>query len=189
MTKIDYAFKLVIIGDTNVGKSCMLKRFTYDDFSKETHPTIGIDLGTGIVKINDKKIKLIIWDTAGQERFRTIVKCYFRNVVGIFLCYDTTNNTSFNNLNYWINYIKINNSENIPVMLIGTKIDLINDRVVPKKYAKIFANKNNMEYFEVSSYDNSNRSVARCFMSLTGLILKNISNGDISLNNYSKKKL
>src|SRR5437870_2332915 len=101
----DYVFKIILIGDSGVGKSSILYRLSDDKFSDVTS-TIGVDYKTKIMNIDNKNIKLMIWDTAGQERFRAITSSYYRNVHGAILVYDITNRESFNNLHKWITAIE-----------------------------------------------------------------------------------
>ncbi|KAF5395755.1 Multiple EGF -domains 8 [Paragonimus heterotremus] len=101
----DYLFKLLLIGDSGVGKTCLLFRFSEDDFNSTFIATIGIDFKIRTIDIEGKKIKLQIWDTAGQERFRTITTAYYRGAMGIMLVYDVTNVKSFKNINLWMRNI------------------------------------------------------------------------------------
>jgi Ras-related protein Rab-1A len=128
---------LVLIGDTGVGKSCLLLRFADDTFTESFISTIGVDFRFRTVKINKKIVKLQIWDTAGQERFRTITSAYYRGADGIIMVYDVCNEESFNHINDW--FIEVNRyaSENTCKLLVGNKTDRA-DKIVPSEKAKVF---------------------------------------------------
>ena len=128
---MDYYFKLIMLGNTNVGKSNILLRFTKDEFSDQTNPTMGFEFSSKTVTIKDKKVKLQVWDTAGQERFRSLTKQYYKNTKGILLVFDLTEEKSFLGLDKWIEEVGKNvKHENIPVVLVGNKKDLEEEREV-----------------------------------------------------------
>jgi len=149
----DKKCNLLIIGDATVGKTCILRRFAHDKFTSNYISTVGIDFFTKDVILNDKKIHIKIWDTAGQERYRSLTQGFFRKAEGIIIVYDITNESSFNNLKFWIDSIESNtNSQNskIPAIIIGNKIDIL-ERKVDKVSAENFAKNKNYKYFEVSA--------------------------------------
>ena len=149
----DKKCNLLIIGDATVGKTCILRRFAHDKFTSNYISTVGIDFFTKDVILNDKKIHIKIWDTAGQERYRSLTQGFFRKAEGIIIVYDITNESSFNNLKFWIDSIESNtNSQNskIPAIIIGNKIDIL-ERKVDKVSAENFAKDKNYKYFEVSA--------------------------------------
>ena len=119
----DYLFKLVIIGDTGVGKSCLLSRFSDNTYTENYISTIGIDFRFRTIKMNQRILKLQIWDTAGQERFRTITSVYYRGANGIILCYDVTNSESFDHIVDWINEVNKYAPEKVCMLLVGNKSD------------------------------------------------------------------
>lgn len=119
----DYLFKLVIIGDTGVGKSCLLSRFSDNTYTENYISTIGIDFRFRTIKMNQRILKLQIWDTAGQERFRTITSAYYRGANGIILCYDVTNSESFDHIVDWINEVNKYAPEKVCMLLVGNKSD------------------------------------------------------------------
>lgn len=169
--KYDYLFKLVVIGDTNIGKSCLLSRFIDNYYSTSFISTIGVDFKVKTIKIDNKLIKIQIWDTAGQCRFRTITNSYYRGSHGIFIVYDISNRQSFNNIEIWIRDVNKFVSDNTIKMLIGTKSDLNNQRKVSKEEAQLLADKLNMNYIETSAKDNIN--INDPFINISKELLKN----------------
>ncbi|KAI3942008.1 hypothetical protein MKW92_017226 [Papaver armeniacum] len=120
----DYLIKLLLIGDSGVGKSCLLLRFSDGSFTTSFITTIGIDFKIRTIELDNKRIKLQIWDTAGQERFRTITTAYYRGAMGILLVYDVTDESSFNNIRNWIRNIEQHASDNVNKILVGNKADM-----------------------------------------------------------------
>lgn len=139
----DHLFKLVLIGDSGVGKSCLLLRFADGSFQESYISTIGVDFRFRTVDIGDKKVKLQIWDTAGQERFRTITSAYYRGADGIIMVYDVTNSESFENVKNWLNEVEDHASEDTCKLMIGNKNDCTN-KAVPYTKAKEMADSLNM---------------------------------------------
>uniref|UniRef100_A0A8C1PF66 Ras-related protein Rab-13 n=1 Tax=Cyprinus carpio TaxID=7962 RepID=A0A8C1PF66_CYPCA len=129
----DYLFKLLLIGDSGVGKTCLLFRFSEDAFNTTFISTIGIDFKIRTIELNEKKIKLQIWDTAGQERFRTITTAYYRGAMGIMLVYDITSEKSFENIKNWIRNIEEHASSDVEKMILGNKCDMNDRRQVSKE--------------------------------------------------------
>ena len=168
--KYDYLFKLLIIGESGVGKTCLLLRYTDDSFTANHLTKIGIDFKIKIVPLpNNKLVKLQIWDTAGQERFRTITKTYYKGAHGIILTYDVTDQNSFKNIRNWIKQIEANAQTNVCKVLVGNKCDKP-DRVVSEEEGKKLAEDFNMSFFETSAKTNQN--VNEVFNFLTEEILK-----------------
>ena len=167
--KYNYLFKLLIIGESGVGKTSLLLRFTDDSFTANHLTTIGIDFKIKIINIEDKLIKLQIWDTAGQERFRTITKTYYKGAHGIILTYDVTDQNSFKNIRNWIKQIEANAQTNVKKVLVGNKCDKP-DRVVTEEEGKKLADDFNMNFFETSA--KTNKNVSEVFNFLTQEILK-----------------
>ncbi|CAM0905613.1 unnamed protein product [Alopecurus aequalis] len=120
----DHLIKLLLIGDSGVGKSCLLLRFSDDTFTTSFITTIGIDFKVRTVELDGRRVKLQIWDTAGQERFRTITTAYYRGAMGILLVYDVTDESSFNNIRNWIRNIEQHASDNVNKILVGNKVDM-----------------------------------------------------------------
>lgn len=120
----DYLFKFIIIGDSNVGKSCLLLRFTEEKFKSEHEPTLGVEFGSKHVKIMDQLIKIQIWDTAGQESFKSITRSYYKGSIAALLVYDITKKDSFDNIVKWLQEVKTHSHEKVEIALIGNKCDL-----------------------------------------------------------------
>ncbi|KAG4166682.1 hypothetical protein ERO13_A13G147900v2 [Gossypium hirsutum] len=122
----DYLFKVVLIGDSGVGKSNLLSRFTRNEFSLESKSTIGVEFATRSIRVDDKVVKAQIWDTAGQERYRAITSAYYRGAVGALLVYDVTRHVTFENVERWLKELRGHTDSNIVIMLVGNKADLEN---------------------------------------------------------------
>ncbi|XP_060111479.1 ras-related protein Rab-2B isoform X2 [Heteronotia binoei] len=146
-----YLFKYVIIGDTGVGKSCLLLQFTDDRFTTIHDLTIGVEFGSRMISIDNKKIKLQIWDTAGQESFRSITRSYYRGAAGALLVYDITRRETFNHLNSWLEDARQHSSSHMVFMLIGNKSDLEHRRAVKKEEGEAFAREHGMVFMETSA--------------------------------------
>jgi small GTP-binding protein len=126
----DLIFKVVLIGDSGVGKSNILTRYLKDEFSLNTKTTVGVEFGTKQIAVDDIKIKAQIWDTAGQERYRSITNAYYKGSKGALLVYDITKRNTFENVDRWLEEFKKNCDPDISIILIGNKFDLENDREV-----------------------------------------------------------
>ncbi|XP_034489864.1 ras-related protein Rab-35 [Drosophila innubila] len=165
----DHMFKLLIIGDSGVGKSSLLIRFSDDTFSGSYITTIGVDFKIRTVMIDGLRVKLQIWDTAGQERFRTITSTYYRGTHGVIIVYDVTNGDSFANVRRWLEEIQ-NNCDVVNKVLVGNKNDDPDRKVVITEDAERFARQMEIQLFETSAKDNLN--VEDMFLSITGQVLK-----------------
>jgi len=146
----DYLIKLIIIGDSGVGKTCFLMKFAEDNFTTSHISTIGIDFKIKTINIDGKNIKLQIWDTAGQERFRTITQTYYKGAMGIILAYDCTDEKSFNNIRNWINQIEQHASSDVAKILVGNKCDRP-DKVIDPERGKQLADEFGMKFYETSA--------------------------------------
>jgi Ras-related protein Rab-1A len=151
MCEYDHLFKVIIIGDSGVGKSCLLSKFTDDTFNPQFITTIGIDFKIKTVELDDKLIKLHIWDTAGQERFRTITTSYYRGANAIIMAFDMTNLDSFNNMERWIGEINKYASPNIYKILIGTKCDETRKIIVDDNIVYELTEKHKVDYIKTSA--------------------------------------
>lgn len=160
----DYLFKLLLIGDSSVGKTCLLFRFSEDAFNTSFISTIGIDFKIRTIDLDGKKIKLQIWDTAGQERFRTITTAYYRGAMGIMLVYDVTNEKSFENIGNWIRNIEMHASSDVEKMILGNKCDIQDRRQVTKERGEQLALENNIKFMETSA--KSSYNVDEAFITL-----------------------
>ncbi|KAA3681176.1 Ras-related protein Rab-8A [Paragonimus westermani] len=162
----DYLFKLLLIGDSGVGKTCLLFRFSEDDFNSTFIATIGIDFKIRTIDIEGKKIKLQIWDTAGQERFRTITTAYYRGAMGIMLVYDVTNVKSFKSINLWMRNIDQHANSSVEKMLLGNKSDAVEQREVTREEGQELADSFSIRFLETSA--KSGASVDEAFRLLAG---------------------
>ncbi|XP_064257645.1 ras-related protein Rab-13 isoform X3 [Passer domesticus] len=165
----DHLFKLLLIGDSGVGKTCLVIRFAEDNFSSTYISTIGIDFKIRTVDIDGKKIKLQVWDTAGQERFKTITTAYYRGAVGIVLVYDITDEKSFENIQNWMKSIKENASAGVERLLLGNKCDMEGRRKVQRDAAEKLAREHGIRFFETSA--KSSQNVEEAFRTLARDIL------------------
>eukprot|EP01119_Soliformovum_irregulare_P025746 TRINITY_DN961_c0_g1_i1.p1 TRINITY_DN961_c0_g1~~TRINITY_DN961_c0_g1_i1.p1 ORF type:complete len:224 (-),score=42.11 TRINITY_DN961_c0_g1_i1:124-795(-) len=156
----DYLFKVVLIGDTGVGKSNLLSRFTRNDFSMDSKSTIGVEFATRTIVVDTKVIKAQIWDTAGQEKYRAITSAYYRGAVGALLVYDITRTPTFEHLERWLTELLNNADKDISVMLVGNKSDLKHLRAVSTEQAQEFAQKHKLSFIETSALDRTNVETA-----------------------------
>jgi small GTP-binding protein len=152
----DYLFKIVLIGDSAVGKSNLLSRFTRNQFNLESKSTIGVEFATKSIVYDQKKIKAQIWDTAGQERYRAITSAYYRGAVGALLVYDMSKRVSYDNVSRWLKELRDHADPNIVIMLVGNKKDLRHMRQVQTDEAKDFCRTNNLFFIETSALLDSN---------------------------------
>jgi len=180
----DYVFKLVLIGDSGVGKSCLLLRFADDTYTESHISTIGVDFKIRTIQLEGKTIKLQIWDTAGQERFRTITSSYYRGAHGIIVVYDTTDSETFEHVKTWLHEIDRYASENVNKLLVGNKSDLTSKRQVDTEAAKEFATQVNIPFLETSAKNATN--VEDAFMTMAGEIKKRMATTPVSEGNKSK---
>ncbi|KAJ0081200.1 hypothetical protein Patl1_10620 [Pistacia atlantica] len=152
----DYLFKVVLIGDSGVGKSNLLSRFTRNEFSLESKSTIGVEFATRSIRCDDKIIKAQIWDTAGQERYRAITSAYYRGAVGALLVFDVTRHVTFENVERWLKELRDHTDSNIVIMLVGNKSDLRHLRAVSTEDATAFAERENTFFMETSALESMN---------------------------------
>lgn len=182
--------RLLIIGDSGVGKSSIITRYTDETFDTNYLTTIGIDFKIKRIVIDNKRYKLQIWDTAGQERFRTITTNYYRGAMGIIIAYDVTNHMSFESVNRWVGNIRENMYQDKPVVcvLVGNKTDL--ERVISRERGEELARQNNIKFFECSSKNNI--GINEIFESLTRDIIEKVHldkiTNNIVLQNNERKK-
>ncbi|OQR93783.1 Rab1 family GTPase [Achlya hypogyna] len=165
----DHLFKLVLIGDSGVGKSCLLLRFADDAFTESYITTIGVDFRFRTVKIDKKTVKLQIWDTAGQERFRTITSAYYRGADGIIMVYDVTSQESFDHVNDWLNEVNRYASEGTCKLLVGNKSDITSRKVVSYETAKAFADSLAIPFLETSAKNAQN--VEEAFLTMASELI------------------
>ncbi|KAH7914062.1 Rab11 in complex with Fip3 rab binding domain, partial [Hygrophoropsis aurantiaca] len=158
----NYLFKVILVGDSGVGKSNLVTRFTKDEFNVDSRATIGIEFATRPMKVSDgKTVKIQIWDTAGQERYRAITAAHYRGAVGALIVYDITKHASFVSVKKWLEEVRYRLCQDqIILMLVGNKSDLIHLRAVTTEEAMNFAQANGMSFIETSAFDSSNVDAA-----------------------------
>ena len=144
-------YKIVIIGDTCVGKTNILTRYLTNEFSSNSKSTVGVELGIKFLKIKNTNTKIQIWDTAGQERYQAITSAYFRGSDGCFIVYDITNERSFNNIEKWYEKVHENNDKDIPIIIVGNKCDLEDERKVPTDKGREKAQNLDCAFYETSA--------------------------------------
>lgn len=176
----DYLFKIVLIGDSGVGKSNLLSRFTTNEFNLESKSTIGVEFATRTIEVENQKIKAQIWDTAGQERYRAITSAYYRGAVGALIVYDITKTGTYENCTHWLTELRENADDNVAVGLIGNKSDLQGSRQVTTEDAKQFAGENQLLFTETSALSSDN--VDQAFRELIVAIYQMVSKhrGDLA---------
>ncbi|CAN8267119.1 unnamed protein product [Cochlearia groenlandica] len=156
----DYLFKIVLIGDSAVGKSNLLARFARDEFYPNSKSTIGVEFQTQKMDINGKEIKAQIWDTAGQERFRAVTSAYYRGAVGALLVYDISRKQTFHSIGRWLNELHTHSDMNVVTILVGNKSDLKDIREVSTAEGKVLAEAQGLFFMETSALDSSNVAAA-----------------------------
>ncbi|KAK2999916.1 hypothetical protein RJ639_024234 [Escallonia herrerae] len=174
----DYLFKVVLIGDSGVGKSNLLSRFTRNEFCLESKSTIGVEFATRTLQVEGRTVKAQIWDTAGQERYRAITSAYYRGALGALLVYDVTKPTTFENVSRWLKELRDHADSNIVIMLIGNKTDLKHLRAVATEDAHGFAEKEGLSFIETSALEALN--VEKAFQTILAEIYRIISKKSLS---------
>ncbi|WCJ33950.1 hypothetical protein M5689_015279 [Euphorbia peplus] len=177
--KIDYVFKVVLIGDSAVGKSQLLARFSRNEFCLDSKATIGVEFQTKTLSIDNKTVKAQIWDTAGQERYRAVTSAYYRGAVGAMLVYDMTKRQSFDHMSRWLEELRGHADKNIVIMLIGNKSDLGSLRAVPVEDAQEFAQRENLFFMETSALEATN--VETAFLTILTEIYRVISKKSLNV--------
>lgn len=162
--EFDTTFKILLLGDSGVGKTCLIFRFTEDVFSDSYISTIGIDCRSRVVELDGRRVRLQIWDTAGQERFRTLTSAYYRGAMGILLVYDLTTEDSFKHIANWLQNIEENASSDVCKALVGNKVDADDERVIDFQRGKSISDNANLEFFETSA--RSGENVNEAFMAV-----------------------
>merc|ERR1711988_820683 len=177
----DYLFKYILVGDSSVGKSCLLAQYLDQRFNTEHDLTIGVEFGAKTTTVNGKRCKLQIWDTAGQEAFRSITRSYFRGAAVALLVYDITRRDTFNHLTTWLEDARQHSNSNMVIMLIGNKSDLEARRDVKKEEGEAFAREHGLIFMETSAKTAAN--VEEAFINTAKEIYQKIQEGVFDINN------
>ncbi|KAI3444373.1 hypothetical protein Pfo_001038 [Paulownia fortunei] len=185
--KIGYVFKVVVIGDSAVGKTQLLSRFAKNEFCLDSKSTIGVEFQTRTVNIKSKVIKAQIWDTAGQERYRAVTSAYYRGALGAMLVYDVTKRQSFDHVARWVEELRAHADNSIVIMLVGNKADLVDLRTVPTEDAVEFAENQGLYFFETSALSGDN--VETAFFKLLEEIHSVVSKKALDSSNIGKPNL
>ena len=180
----DLLFKLILIGDSCVGKSNILSKYLKNEFDPNSRATVGVEFGTKNILINNKKIKIQIWDTAGEERYRSITSAYYKGAKGAFIVYDITRKTTFDNIDKWISDLKLNGDENICIIILGNKSDLNEKRQVQEKDGIQKAEMFKTAFLETSALNGDN--ITKAFEELIEQIYQNNKS---SFENDNKKEI
>ncbi|CAF1173162.1 unnamed protein product [Adineta ricciae] len=155
-SEYDFIFKIVIIGDSSVGKSNLLLRFTRNEFRLDTQSTIGVEFAYKQLLIDGKRIKTQVWDTAGQERFKTVIPQFYRGSEGALVVFDLTKPDTFQHVSTWIEEVYRHTPADLPIVLVGNKSDLVEQRAVSREEATALAKHLNLSYMETSALNASN---------------------------------
>jgi small GTP-binding protein len=167
-SRFDYSLKIVVVGDSGVGKTCFLLRFVRDQWEGDTTPTLGVEFLAKIVTTENHHIQLQLWDTAGQELFRSVTRGYYRGSAGALILFDLTSPDSFASVKGWLKDLREVARTDVVVVLIGNKSDLVEERQITKDVAQAFADRNTMLYFETSARtgDNIPNAVTQCVLQI-----------------------
>lgn len=182
-----FLFKYIVIGDSGVGKSCLLLQFTDHKFQTVHEVTIGVEFGSRTVQIDDQQIKLQVFDTAGQETFRSIARSYYRGAAGALLVYDVTRRETFQHLAGWLRDAREYSSPELVVIVVGNKSDMAAERQVTTEEGERFAAENNLVFLETSAKTAAN--VEEAFVSVAASVIKKIDDGVIDPRTYPGIKL
>ena len=183
----EFIFKVLLLGNSNVGKSSLFLRFVDDIWNDTFVPTIGVDFKIKTLDIDQKNVKMQIWDTAGQERFKNIISSYYRGAQGIMMVYDITDLESFQNLNAWLIEIEKNGSKGVYKILVGNKSDMESERKVTYQQGKDFADQYGMKFFETSAKNSDN--VNEAFITMTREVIKSQSKKPVAPQNKENLEL
>ncbi|XP_030381839.1 GTP-binding protein yptV1-like [Scaptodrosophila lebanonensis] len=182
-----YLFKLLMLGDAGVGKSCLLMRFADKRYTGQYICTVGIDFKVRTIEVAGQMVKLQIWDTAGEERFRSVITSYYRGAHGVFLVYDTTHRQSYRNIDVWLREIGRHTNNNINIMLVGNKCDIIGQRQVSHQGAAMYAESLGIPFMETSARSGAN--VEEVFISMAVNVFNRLTlPSNIHLSNHSMRR-
>ena len=188
----DLLYKIIIVGDTCVGKSNILSRYIKNIFREDSKSTVGVELGNKLLKVKGTNTKLQIWDTAGQERYRSITSSYYKGSHGCFIVYDITNEQSFENVEKWFEQVQKEGSKDVSIILVGNKCDLENERKIPTEKGEEKAKQLNIPFFETSALSNIKIEdiftvIAENIFDRTGGVKSGDDDDDIEIINENEK--
>ena len=180
--EIDHLFKIIVIGDSSVGKTNLMTRFMKNQFHSESKPTIGVDFATKNVTVEKKNIRVQVWDTAGQERLKAFSSAYYQGSHGAIVCYDITNRESFDNVRNWVTELMTHQDpKKMVVMLVGNKSDLEEQRTVNEEEGRFLAEEFDFFFMETSAKRNASDEVTKAFMVLVEeILIRNLDSKDPS---------
>ncbi|PSS09616.1 Ras-related protein like [Actinidia chinensis var. chinensis] len=181
----EYLFKIVVIGDSAVGKSNLLSRFARDEFDLHSKATVGVEFQTQVLEVDGKEVKAQVWDTAGQERFRAVTSAYYRGAVGALIVYDISRRTTFDSVKRWLEELDTHCDTTVARMLVGNKCDLENIRDVSVDDGKSLADEEGLFFIETSALDSTNVNAA--FEIVIREIYNNISRKVLNSDSYKAK--
>ena len=170
--EMDFLLKFVMVGDSGVGKTNLISRYTMDHFDDNTKNTIGVDFSSKDIKIDGKSIKVQFWDTAGQEKYKAIASSYYKNALGAFIVYDITRRETFDKVNLWYDDLKRHSDTEIQIMLLGNKSDLTKARQVSIDDGKNYSKNKGIFFMEISAKENDDDCVPKAFNKLIQSVFK-----------------
>ena len=184
--KLDYQYKILILGDTTVGKTSILVRYIDNKFEKDSLATLGVDVKYKYVTLDNKKIRMNIWDTAGQDRFRNIAKNYFKGANAVIFVFDVNNKNTLDKIKFWIDNVKENSSEDLIEVIVGNKIDIEGKHEVTKEEMESLGEKTGMETFETSA--KTGEGINEVFTYLVNQLIQNSNIGKIQSDDESSNR-
>ncbi|XP_057683383.1 ras-related protein Rab-25-like [Corythoichthys intestinalis] len=179
----NFVFKVVLIGESGVGKSNLLTRFTKNEFNHDSRTTIGVEFSTRTVQLENSTIKMQVWDTAGLERYRAITSAYYRGAVGALLVFDISKHLTYESAERWLKELYEHADPHIVVMLVGNKSDLVDLRTVPAEEARAFAESKGLMYMETSALDSTN--VEAAFIDVLTAIHRKVASREVTRGSIS----
>ena len=184
--KLDYQYKILILGDATVGKTSILVRYIDNKFEKDSLATLGVDVKYKYVTLDNKKIRMNIWDTAGQDRFRNIAKNYFKGPNAVIFVFDVNNKNTLDKIKFWIDNVKENSSEDLIEVIVGNKIDIEGKHEVTKEEMESLGEKTGMETFETSA--KTGEGINEVFTYLVNQLIQNTNIGKIPSDDESSNR-
>ena len=184
--KLDYQYKILILGDATVGKTSILVRYIDNKFEKDSLATLGVDVKYKYVTLDNKKIRMNIWDTAGQDRFRNIAKNYFKGANAVIFVFDVNNKNTLDKIKFWIDNVKENSSEDLIEVIVGNKIDIDGKHEVTKEEMESLGEKTGMETFKTSA--KTGEGINEVFTYLVNQLIQNTNIGKIPSDDESSNR-